>query len=265
MRTYLFSAFTFLGLLAHVARAQGTDTLVDVGGDRLHFHILPGRGLPILFEAGGGDDGAVWDSLLPPIARMTGAPLITYDRAGFGKSQIDTTQRDVDKHGIVHGVESLEVALRALGYAGTIMLVAHSYGALYATLYASRHPTRVKAAVLIDGSTACWFNEAFFSRFVNDAKRQTNPGAYYQSANLAKTVAIVRAAPFPSSIPVIDLVSEHPPFSDTTDIDRWKDCHKQFVAGHPNRQGITVAGSGHYIYRDNPSLVIHAIAKAYGN
>lgn len=260
MPRFFSTLLALFALLPHSTRCQTTDTLIDVGGDRLHFHIMRGRGMPILFEAGGGDDGTVWDSLLHPIAAVTGATLITYDRAGFGQSEIDTTHHDIDKHGIIHGIESLESALLALGYAGNIMLVAHSYGGLYATLYANRHPTRVKAAVLIDASTACWFNDAFFSHFKVTAGK---PGAYYQSANLRTTVAIIRSAAFPSTIPVIDLVSEHPPFSASADINRWQRCHKQFVAAASNREGITAYGSGHYIFKDNPPLVIHAIAKAY--
>jgi hypothetical protein len=256
MRTSAFAACLLSALLTNAARGQAVDTLVDVGGHRLHFHIVPGHGIPILFEAGGGDGGAVWDSLLGPIARATGAPLITYDRAGFGTSEIDTAEHDIAKHGILAGIKDLEVALRALGYGGAVMLVAHSYGGLYATLYANRHPSLVKAAVLIDASTACWFNDAFFRTFVNTT-RPDHPGAYYQSANLRTTVAIVRSAPFPSSIPVIDLVSAHPPFSDSADIVRWRDCHKQFAGS------ITVPGTSHYIYRDNPRLVIDEITKTY--
>ena len=263
MNKCLFAALALFGLLVHTARSQGVDTLINVGGYRLHFHILPGHGVPILFDAGGGDDGTVWDSLLAPIAGLTGAPLITYDRAGFGKSEIDS-------HGILSGVEGLEAGLRALGYGGNIVLVAHSYGGLYATLYASRNPTLVKAAVLIDASTACWFNDAFLSHFVNEWRKKDTVkakakglGTYYQSANLPQTVVFMRSVTFPSTIPVIDLVSEHPPFSDSSDVARWKDCHKLFVAGQPKRQGITAYGTTHYIYRDDPALVIHAIAKAY--
>ena len=270
MNKYLFATLALFGPLAHAARCQERDTLVDVGGYRLHFHILPGHGVPILFDAGGGDDGTVWDSLLAPIADITGASLITYDRAGFGRSEIDSRTRNVDSHGILNGVEGLEAGLRALGYGGHIVLVAHSYGGLYATLYASRNPTLVKAAVLVDASTACWFNDAFLSTFVNERKKEdtvkaqtANPGMYYQSANLPQTVALMRSVIFPSTIPVIDLVSEYPPFSDSGDIARWKDCHKQFVAGQPNREGITAYGTTHYIFNDNPPLVIHAIAKAY--
>jgi pimeloyl-ACP methyl ester carboxylesterase len=266
----LFTMVAIFGLLTHPARCQDIDTLVDVGGYRLHFHILRGRGVPILFDAGGGDDATVWDSLLHPIAGITGAPLITYDRAGFGKSEIDANERDIDKHGIRNGVEGLAAGLRQLGYGGNIVLVAHSYGGLYATLYASRNPTLVKAAVLVDASTACWFNDAFLSNFSNERKKEdtvkakaANPGMYYQSANLPKTVAIMRSVTFPPTIPVIDLVSEHPPFSDSGDIVRWKNCHTQFAAAQPNRESITAYGSTHYIFKDNPPLVIQAIAKAY--
>jgi pimeloyl-ACP methyl ester carboxylesterase len=270
MNKYIVTTVALFGLLTHGARGQETDTLVDVGGYRLHFHVRPGRGIPILFEAGGGDDGTVWDSLLPPIARITGAPLITYDRAGFGTSAIDSRTSDIGAHGILNGIEGLESGLRTLGYGGRIVLVAHSYGAFYATLYASRHPTLVKAAVLVDGNTACWFDEAFMSNFVSHRKNEDtlktkaeHLGAYYQSANLPKTVALMRTVAFPSTIPVIDLVSEHPPFSDSADVVRWKDCHKQFVAGHANREGITAVGTTHYIFRDDPAIVIHAVAKAY--
>jgi pimeloyl-ACP methyl ester carboxylesterase len=271
MNRCLFTTLALFGLLAHAARSQGRDTLVDVGGYRLHFHILPGHGVPILFDAGGGDDGTVWDSLLTPISEITGAPLITYDRAGFGRSEIDSRTTDVASHGILNGVEGLEAGLRALGNGGPIVLVAHSYGGLYATLYAFRNPTLVKAAVLIDASTACWFNDAFLSNFAAEWKKADtakakpeNLGTYYQSANLPKTVVFMRTVAFPSTIPVIDLVSEYPPFSDSGDVARWKDCHKQFVAGHPNRTGITAYGARHYVFRDSPSLVIGAIAKAYG-
>ncbi len=267
---HLFATLALLGLLAHPARCQGTDTLVNVGGYRLHFHILPGHGVPILFDAGGGDDGTVWDSLLGPISAITGAPLITYDRAGFGKSEIEAGQHDVTKHGILNGVEGLEGGLRQLGFGGNIVLVAHSYGGLYATLYASRNPTLVKAAVLIDASTACWFDDAFLNTFVTARKKEDtlkakteNLGAYYQSANLPQTVALMRSVAFPSSIPVTDLVSEYPPFSDSGDVARWKDCHRQFVAAQPNRTGLTAYGTTHYIFKDNPALVIHAIAQAY--
>jgi len=135
-------------------KSQTIDTLVDVGGYRLHFHIIKGKGTPILFEAGGGDDATTWKNILKPISDITQTTLIAYDRTGFGKSTFDSA-----KHGILNGMIGLETGLRKLGYGGNIILVAHSQGGLYATLYASRHPDKVKAAVLIDATTSCFYEE----------------------------------------------------------------------------------------------------------
>ncbi|HKG08352.1 MAG TPA: alpha/beta hydrolase [Pedobacter sp.] len=74
-----------------IVQAQEIDTLIDVGGYKLHFHVIKGKGTPILFESGGGDDASIWNALLPNIHKKLGATLITYDRAGFGKSTIDTS------------------------------------------------------------------------------------------------------------------------------------------------------------------------------
>ena len=76
-------------------RGQHIDTLVDVGGCKLHFHIIKGKGIPILFEAGGGDDGRAWKNLLPAVADTLGTTLITYDRPGFGKSGLDTNHTGI--------------------------------------------------------------------------------------------------------------------------------------------------------------------------
>ncbi|NWP05693.1 alpha/beta fold hydrolase, partial [Escherichia coli] len=87
---------------------------------------------------------------------VTGAPVLAYDRAGFGKSEVRAGGR-IEDHGILNGVADLESALKTLGYDRQIVLVAHSYGGFYSTLYAARHPGRVRYAVLIDANHACWF------------------------------------------------------------------------------------------------------------
>jgi pimeloyl-ACP methyl ester carboxylesterase len=270
LEALLFVILILATLVASAEQSKEADVFIQARGDRLHFHILKGGGIPILFEAGGGDASTVWADIAKPIHDLTGTTLITYDRAGFGRSELNSKDQAVEKHGIQNGVEELEESLKQLGYNGKIMLVAHSYGALYGKLYAARHPALVKEVVFIDGSSACWFTEDWLKDFAlkrqDEDKRTTErSGAFYQSENLPKTVEILRSTDFPSSIPVIDLVSEHPPFSDSGDVTRWKECHRQFVSAQPNRQGITAHGSGHYIYRDNPSLVIDAIIKAYSN
>lgn len=254
---------------ALAARPSQTEKMIDVGGYRLHFRVTAGRGTPILFEAGGGDDGSVWDEIAGAVATITGAPVITYDRAGFGKSEV-SKNGGVGDHGIVAGVEGLEKALKALGYDGGIVLVGHSYGGLYTKLYAARHADKVRYAILVDSSSACWFDDAFIKAFraglAGDLERlhaQGKLGQYYQSANLPRTIEVMRASAFPTKVPATDIVSEHPPFTNEDDIARWRSCHREFTDAAPNREAITAYGTGHYIYRDNPALVVTAIVRVY--
>jgi pimeloyl-ACP methyl ester carboxylesterase len=253
-------------------QSKENDVMVNVGGGRLHFHVVKGTGIPILFDAGGGDDGSVWDGILKPLSEITGATLITYDRLGFGKSEFDSLDTS-RKHGLENGVEDLEAGLKALGYDGDVLLVSHSLGGFYSQFFASRHPDRVKAAVLIDSSYACMFTpDANLDKMMDSMKamvpdlealKRTNPGRYYIYVNYPDSVHIMRKTAFPASIPVVDLVSELTPYSDAADKARWLACHQQFAAAAPNREAIVAYGSGHYIFQENPPLVVESIVKIY--
>ncbi|MBE1160174.1 alpha/beta fold hydrolase [Dyella acidiphila] len=265
-KRFIQLAFLFYSLSASFAMSQTTDTQVDVGGNQLNFHVIKGQGMPILFEAGGGDDSTVWSGILPPLARITNATLIAYDRPGFGKSGLDRK-----RHGIVNGVSDLEKGLKALGYDGSIMLVAHSLGGLYAELYAARHPDRVKSIVLIDATESCFLTpeelditEKTYKGQMGDFKAH-RPGVYYLLSDYRAMADVMRKVAFPPSIPVTDIVSQHPPFSSEAERQHWEDCHQQFARAATNRKGILAVGTGHYIFHDNPALVINAIVKAYAD
>lgn len=265
MKESAVSILVFIIFACPAVQAQIIDTLIGVGGYQLHFKIIKGKGIPILFEAGGGEDATTWNKIIQPIADRTATTLITYDRAGFGKSTFDTTN-----HGILNGMIGLEAGLRKLGYKGNIILVAHSQGGLYSQLYASRHRDKVIAAVLIDATTTCFYNEKrlaetqhMIDRQNTDKVKATAPGSYYQGADFSNNINLMRKFPFPNTIPLTDFVSDHPPFHDSTDIKDWKRCHREFAAASANRTGILATGCGHFIFDDNPPLVIKAIVKAY--
>ena len=75
--------------------AHAVEKLVDVGGYNLNFRIISGQGPAILLESGGGMDSTEWNALAPRLARETGATVIAYDRAGFGKSDLPETKCDL--------------------------------------------------------------------------------------------------------------------------------------------------------------------------
>ncbi|MBL7700059.1 MAG: alpha/beta hydrolase [Chitinophagaceae bacterium] len=269
MRKSMFATFVFCIAMLNIAVSQTIDTLVDVGGYRLYFRIVKGTGMPILFEGGAGADVSVWDTLMKPVADATHATLITYDRAGYGKSELDTSNYDVDKHGVPEGVRDLEIALKKLGYDRSLMLVAHSYGGFCATLFASGNPQTVKAAVYFDANLACWFQNSYVDsvmtlrkNYWEKNKPTDNWADYYAGLNLARTIDVMRKHPFPENIPVIDLVAEKN-FPDSAMAARWRDCHKKFAEGASNREGIIAYGCGHFIFKDNPQLALAAILQAY--
>jgi pimeloyl-ACP methyl ester carboxylesterase len=122
-----------------------TDTLVNVGNYRLHFRVYPGSLPAVLLEAGGGADASYWDGLAPAIACETGASIITYDRAGYGESDLPDTSYDIrlEVAGLWRGLEKLELA-------DSLILLGHSWGGMLILVTACEHPEEVRGLVFLD-------------------------------------------------------------------------------------------------------------------
>ena len=254
----------FLIPITAVSQSRRVSRTTSTTGKKLYFQIVEGRRDDIiLFESGSGNDSSVWSDLLGPIAEATGATLITYDRPGLGSSEVDPQH-----HGLTSDVERLESGLKDLGYTGHYTLVAHSLGGFYVTLFASRHPEQVRAAVLIDTNLACYFTDAFLPTIRNsEAEIQTfkreNPGRYFLALDFEPMALKMRSVEFPKTIPVIDLVAEQRSFPTPEDAERWRSCHAKFTSEAPNRTEYLAYGSGHYIFISNPELTIAAILQAH--
>ena len=266
MRHY-YLKFLVLFFLPFSMHSQTQDTLVDVGGYKMHFKIMKGDGTPILFDAGAGNDGSVWDNILEKIHKVTGTTLITYDRSGFGQSELNPNLKNDSDFGIENGIKELETGLSKLGFDNEIVLVSHSYGGLYNLLYASKHPNKVKSVILIDATLSNFWNEEFLTMRDNnfDISAIKKPsGDYYLHANYNETMRYARNLHFPKNTPIINIFPENS-FSDAPEIftNRWRKLHKEFGANKDNVTNIIAKGSGHYVFQDNPSLVINAIVKGY--
>ena len=61
---YLYFNYLIIFFLYLSMHSQTKDTLVDIGGYKMHFKIMKGEGTPILFDAGAGNDGSIWDNIL---------------------------------------------------------------------------------------------------------------------------------------------------------------------------------------------------------
>ena len=117
-------------------QAGTVDTLIDVGGDKLHFVVHKGVSFPIVFT-GGADDVPVWNKMARPVGLRTAATVIIFDGAGAA---------------------GLKAGLTKLGYGGKIMLVAREGGKGVA-----------EAAVVVGDDQAAAINTVV--RAYNDAAR----------------------------------------------------------------------------------------------
>lgn len=118
--------------------------LTDVGEGRELNVFCIGDGTPtVLFEQGGEGNIANWKLVQPAISALTRTCF--YDRAGFGYS--DPPQEPVTALNVTNDLKSL---LGAERIEGPLIIVGHSIGGFYATVYASRFPEDVAGLVLVD-------------------------------------------------------------------------------------------------------------------
>ena len=272
-----FIATLLLGLVSLTALAQPAspaqpgyaatptlDTLLEVGGHRLHFHVLPGHSPAILFESGGGDDWTEWQPVLELLHQATGATLITYDRAGFGGSSLDSARTALPQQ-----VADLKTGLGQLHLDQDFLLVAHSFGGYFTTLFAATYPRQVRGAVFIEATQAAFWTDAQVSSFlqeyapVKEKVRKDAPGRYWMYVDMPRITRQMRQVQFPASIPATVLVAGQPPFATADENARWDQAQRQFATHAPNRRLLLVPHSGHYIMRDQPAVVVRAIGQLY--
>ncbi|GGU85376.1 alpha/beta fold hydrolase [Lentzea flava] len=106
-----------------------------------------GPGPLVVFEAGMSAPAACWVHTQREVSAR--ARTLSYDRAGYGGSDIDPHDRTLDRI-----VNDLTAMLDALGEAEPVVLVGHSWGGPIIRLFADRHPHRVAGLVFVDSSLA---------------------------------------------------------------------------------------------------------------
>ncbi|WP_293375967.1 alpha/beta hydrolase [Phenylobacterium sp.] len=113
------------------------------GGRRIHALCL-GRGSPtVLFEPGGEGSMLSWQKVQPAITGLTRTCF--YDRAGMGFSDPPTKPITA-----VNVTDEMRAVLGKLRVKGPVVIVGHSIGGFYATVFTDRFPKRVAGLVLIE-------------------------------------------------------------------------------------------------------------------
>lgn len=238
------------------------DTLVEVGGHRLHFEVREGA-LPItiVLEPGGGADGSSWASVPDSLASRTGATIVVYDRAGLGGSELGPTGLTPEDE-----VRDLRQALDELGLSAPTLIVAHSYGGMLAFLHAGLYPDQVVGLVLVDPMNAVFANET------GDFLRSTVPDIDEPESDHERVIVrmrrtfsdlIARVAELEPrlEIPIV-LLTAGEPWWGPEEIDRaWRWSHEVIASRSPDRELVVAEGSDHDVPKERPDLIVDAVTR----
>jgi pimeloyl-ACP methyl ester carboxylesterase len=266
----IYSMLPFLILIDwNEGQSQTLDTLISAGKHNLHFRIVKGNGEPILFESGNGDDGSVWENILKPIHDLTGATLVTYDRAGLGKSEIDTTEISFKQE-----IEDLNEALRSLGFKEGYFLVAHSFGGMYASEFANTNQGKITGAVFIDVSTPCELSDEYTTRVQNSISsanwemlKEYKSGLYYVLSRFPEIAEYMSQRYIPNSVPLTVVVAEHhkptQQIGETEqDMLNRRTCLAD-LGNLPNHRYVVTQNTDHKVWEKDPKTVVEEITKLY--
>lgn len=243
--------------------AQITDTLISVGDHCLNFRIIEGTGTPIVFESCAGNDGSVWREVMLLLSKKINVPLIAYDRAGFGKSGIDTLNININNE-----IDDLRKGLNKLGFGDNYFLVAHSLGSCYAMKFAIDNPNRVKGTVFIDAINPYFLTQEraslIKSQFMDDIMtiKKESIGFYHLILNYENTAKVMRECAQSFNVPLTIIASGITPFEEETRVE-FINGLKKFSDELDNRSYILVNDAEHFVFYDEPELVANEIVKSY--
>ncbi|MCP4573076.1 MAG: alpha/beta hydrolase [bacterium] len=244
--------------------------LVDAGSYRLFFRIIRGEGPVILMEAGGGMHSGQWPDLMARVAAETGATVVSYDRPGFGQSDLPDIPCDMREES-----DSLWRALDKLNLDAEVILVGYSYGGWMTRLHANDHPDRVAGIVFIDPFN-CEFVEALGVAYCDthpmmgagelaelpsdELTREQRANLRMMAEGLGPKVALMRETRVPEGIPVRLISSRQQFLPEAEEHAAWHAAHDRVVAAMPGAILVEATESNHGVPWQQPDLVMQAIA-----
>ncbi len=250
---------------------EAIETLVQIEKFRLNFRVIEGGDLTILLEAGGGMDSREWNNLAPGLARKTGATIVSYDRAGFGKSDLPETPHDMREE-----VEWLWKGLQKLELDKNLILVGHSFGGWMIRLLSSDHPQVVRGMVFVDPFTNEFvdllgveyldvhpmagklpFNTSQPDRLTKIQRAMVR----MVGDGLGPKMEIMRKTAIPSDIPVLVITSGRPFLPKTEEQEAWRLSHERMTASIEGATLVVAEESDHMIPLRQPDLIIEAVMK----
>jgi len=278
----------FASLSAYAQQTGDFAGLVEIGDGRKMYIECRGSGSPtVILESGYRNDAEIWSTPLEPgmstvfpqVAKFT--RVCAYDRPGtfldanhLSRSNpvsMPRTARDL--------VSDLHTLLRAGHIPGPYVIAAHSFGGIFARLYASIYPNEVVGMVLVDAlseKVRSGLTPEQWKLYVNFGFTKPPPGLekYKEIETLDVNASFDQIEKAAAAEPLrrmpLVVLTQGQPF----DLTPWQPLpadfpgalNKAWHAGQhtlatlaPNAKHTVATKSSHYIQVQEPQLVIDAI------
>ena len=271
-----------------VSASDNFARLIDIGSGRKMFLECRGSGSPtVILESGYRNDADIWSAQLEPgmstvfpkVARFT--RVCAYDRPGtfldadhLGRSTpvpMPRTARDL--------ISDLHALLQSAYIPGPYVFAAHSFGGIFARLYASTYPNEVVGMVLVDAlseKVRTGLTPEQWKFYVNFGFTKPTPGLEkYKdietldvNASLDQMEKVASSQPLPR-MPLFVLTQ-----GQAFDLSPWQPLPADFPGAlnkawltaqdalatlAPNAKHKIATKSAHYIQVQQPELVTEAI------
>lgn len=201
------------------------DSLVTAGPLQLAFHVVPGGEPALLLEAADGDSSA-WGTLPDQLATATGRRVISYDRAGFGKSPFPAVAFTVEDE-----VAAIQAGVHRVG-ATKVVPVAAAYGALIDLAYAHAHPEDLAGLVLIDPLTTDFIAAVGLPALMPTMPVPAAPATNQERAavrvvtSLPALVEKLHGVRWPAKLPMVVVTADAPRYTDAQLQAAWRASHE---------------------------------------
>jgi pimeloyl-ACP methyl ester carboxylesterase len=245
-------------------KSQPPVRTITLDGQELAY-ALAGQGpTSIVLINGAGGPLLGWYKLYPDIERL--GRVFAYDRPGSGNSPrapAPQTGRRV--------VSQLRSLLDAVGLPPPFILVAHSFGGLFANLFARLHPDEVAGVVFVEATSPD--DVGLMKRYETTAQRSLRrlldaflkPDPNGEVGHENESVEEIRSAPGFPPVPVIVLSGGKAPPSwlmSPEALAHRTQNQRALAQLSPGGEQILAQASGHFPQMSEPALVLAAIRMA---
>jgi pimeloyl-ACP methyl ester carboxylesterase len=274
----------FLLCFVCVSSFASIGELMNANGVKLYSEYYPNHTSKfkgtIVFVNGSGTSMGEWGQNKQFFQCVKNAgSLFLWDRSGLGGSpnNLNLSEKNPITAKLIS--DQLSSLLEKRHIPSPYIIVAHSYGAIYAGYFVLKHPTLVKGFLLVDPVPRDFtFSNKLMEPFISGiAYAEKYPATavyknysgqdaevFYQMMGLSKSKdEIKKLGEINNAIPVVIISSTRMEFKTKPIIGDWYTQQKQWLNKNPNSKIFQVK-SGHFIQIDRPSVACKQINKLIG-